>query len=127
MGYVTDDLRWDIESEIDSVLAAEPLVKPPAGLYAGIMRQVRSTAAVPDFHLRWMDFFVSLAGSLSVAVFLASFVFMPAALRSRAEFLLQWADYLGRISMLWVLPVLSLIFLLAAAGFTVTRSARLFR
>jgi hypothetical protein len=127
MGYMTEEPRWDVDGEIESALRSAPLVKPPADLYAGIMKQVRTVASIPEFHLNWMDFAVSLAGSLSVAIFLASFVFMPPPLRARAEFLLQWADYVSRVSLIWVLPVLTAVAVLAAAGFTFTRSARLFR
>jgi hypothetical protein len=52
---------------------------------------------------------------------------MPAPLKARAEFLMQWADYISRVSLIWVLPVLSAVTVLAAAGFTVTHSARMFR
>lgn len=127
MGHMTEEPRWDLDEEIESALRSAPLVKPPASLYAGIMKQVRAATDVPEFHLKWTDFAVSLTGSFSVAIFLASFVFMPAPLRARAEFLLQWADYISRISLIWVLPILSAMAILAAAGFTVTRSARLFR
>jgi hypothetical protein len=126
MGIMNDNPRWDLDTEIDSVLHSAPLVKPPAGLYAGIMKQVRLTAGVPEFHVKWMDLIISMTGSLSVAIFLASFVFMPEPLRARAEFLLQWADYLSRMSLIWVLPVITVIILLSAAGFTFTRSFRLF-
>jgi hypothetical protein len=91
------------------------------------MKQVRASAAVPAFHLKWTDFAVSLAGSFSVAIFLACFVFMPAPLRARAEFMLQWADYMGRSSLIWVMPVISAVTIVAAAGFLSTRSARLFK
>jgi len=124
---MNENPQWDLDTEIDSVLRSAPLVKPPAGLYTGIMKQVRATAGVPDFHLKWMDFIISLAGSLSVAIFLASFVFMPEPLRARAEFLLQWADYLSRMSLIWVLPILSSVAMVAAAGFMATRSGKLFR
>lgn len=127
MGMMNEEPRWDMDSEIDSALRTAPLVKPPAGLYAGIMKQVRASSAVPAFHLKWTDFAVSLAGSLSVAIFLASFVFMPAPLRSRAEFMLQWADYMGRSSLIWVMPVISAVTIVAAAGLMATRSARLFK
>ncbi len=127
MGNMNEEPRWNMDDEIDSAFRSAPLVKPPAGLYAGIMKQVRAASAVPEFHLKWTDFAISLLGSLSVAIFLASFVFMPEPLRARAQFMLQWADYLSRISLIWVLPVLSAVTILAAAGFTVTRSARIFR
>jgi hypothetical protein len=127
MGIMNEEPQWDLDEEIDSALRFAPMVKPPAALYAGIMKQVRAQAAVPEFHLKWTDFAVSLVGSISVAIFLASFVFMPAPLRARAEFLLQCADYLSRVSLIWILPVLSAVAILAAAGFTFTRSARMFR
>lgn len=127
MGTMSEDLFRDTESEIDDALRSAPLVKPPADLYLSIMKQVKTQTATPEFHLKWMDFAVSLAGSLSVAIFLASFVFMPAPLRARAEFLLQWADYLGRISLIWVIPVVVATVIVVTAGFTFTRSERLFR
>ncbi|NMB59887.1 MAG: hypothetical protein GYA12_12015 [Chloroflexi bacterium] len=118
---------WDLDAEIDTAFRSAPLVHPPAGLYAGIMKQVRAASAVPEFHLKWTDFAVSLLGSFSVAIFLASFVFMPEPLRARAQFMLQWMDYLSRVSLIWVLPVISAVIILAAAGFSVTCSARLFK
>lgn len=127
MGMMNEEPRWDMDSEIDSALRSVPLARPPAGLYASIMKQVRASAPVPAFHLKWTDFIVSLAGSVSVAIFLASFVFMPEPLRARAEFALQWADYMGRSSLIWVMPVISAVTIVVAAGFMATRSSWLFK
>lgn len=116
-----DDLMWNLEIEIDDALRSAPLAGTPPDLYARVMDRITAPALVPQFRLTLMDAAVSLTGSFLVAMFLAFYVFMPVQLRPQVLWLAQWIDYLGMVSLVWVLPCLTAAGVLIS-GFVLTRS-----
>ena len=125
MGEMKDELMWDLEVEIDDALRSAPLVSPPPELYARVMSQVAASTSAPALHFRLTltDIAISCVGSFMVSVFVAYLVFMPAPLRSEALWLVQWIDYLSRISLVWILPCFAAAAVLVAS-FVLARSLR---
>jgi hypothetical protein len=123
MGEMKDELMWDLEVEIDDALRSAPLASPPPDLYARVMSQVTASAPAPHFHLTLTDIAISCVGSFMVSVFVAYLVFMPAPLRSEALWLVQWIDYLSRISLVWILPCFAAAAVLVGS-FVLARSLR---
>lgn len=120
MGTMKDSMFHDIDTEIESMLRESPLMEPPSDMYRSIMRQVNQLDTIPAFHVTWMDLAVSIAGSLSVAVFLIYILFMPAHLQEELFWFIEWVGYLSRSSMVWIVPCLASAAVLAA-GYTTSK------
>lgn len=123
MGEMNDDLIRDIDQEIESAFREAVLMVPPRGMYRQIMGRIDHINTAPAFRITWMDLAVSLLGSISVSLFLGFILFMPAPLQAEMLWFVEWIEYLGRTSMIWVLPCLASGAILAA-GYTMTKSIR---
>ena len=123
MGAMKDDVIREIDLEIEYALREAPLAKPPVDLHRRVMFQVNQWNEVSSFHVTWMDLAVSITGSISVSAFLAFFLFMPAPLRAELLWIAEWLEYMGRASLIWIMPCLASAAVLAA-GYTMTRSIR---